>query len=298
MSDHSKAIIIVILSGLIWSFGPLVVKNMTEPQIYQLPYLVIRGLTVAIIISCYLLINEGISFLEKILKIDKTTMIGSLSLTTAFLGFIYSISFTTAAVTLFMLALMPFLASIIAFIFLTEKISLQNFISMVLALIGTVIMIYASSFSGSIFGLIMGFISSLGFAAFSVTLRSKSDFKKFHILVYGGIFCALISSTIMIVQDQSFFIPSKNIFLSIFHGAIVASGLILFSIGSKQLLSGELTMLSLLEVVGGIFWTWLPLFGVNEVPSINTIIGGIVICLAIAMNSYRFDKNRLQNLTR
>lgn len=298
MSSHSKAIIIVILSGLIWSFGPLVVKNMIDPHIYQLPYLVIRGLTVAIIISCYLLINEGISFLEKILKIDKTTMIGSLSLTTAFLGFIYSISFTTAAVTLFMLALMPFLASIIAFIFLTEKISLQNFISMVIALIGTVIMIYASSFSGSIFGLIMGFISSLGFAAFSVTLRSKSDFKKFYILVYGGIFCALISSTIMIVQDQSFFIPSKNIFLSIFHGVIVASGLILFSIGSKQLLSGELTMLSLLEVVGGIFWTWLPLFGVNEVPSTNTIIGGIVICLAIAMNSYRFDKNRMQNLTR
>ena len=79
-----------------------------------------------------------------------------------------------------------------------------------------------------------------------------------------GYFCALISSTIMIIQDQSFFIPSKNIFLSIFHGAIVASGLILFSIGSKQLLSGELTMLSLLEVVGGIFWTWLPLFGVMK----------------------------------
>jgi len=298
MSNHSKAIIIVILSGLIWSFGPLVVKNMTEPQMYQLPYLVIRGLTVAIIISCYLLINEGISFLEKILKIDNTTMIGALCLTTAFLGFIYSISFTTAAVTLFMLALMPFLASIIAFIFLSEKISTQNFLSMVVALIGTVIMIYASSFSGSIFGLIMGFISSLGFAAFSVTLRSKSDYKKFYILVYGGVFCALISFTLMIFQDQSFFIPLKNIFLSICHGVIVASGLILFSIGSKQLLSGELTMLSLLEVVGGIFWTWLPLFGVNEVPSINTIIGGIVICLAIAMNSYRFDKSRMQNLSR
>ena len=171
---------------------------------------------------------------------------------------------------------------------------------MVVALIGTVIMIYASSFSGSIFGLIMGFISSLGFATFSVTLRSKSDFKKFYILVYGGgIFCALISSTIMFVQDQSFFIPSKNVFLSIFHGVIVASGLILFSIGSKQLLSGELTMLSLLEVVGGIFWTWLPLLiRLNEVPSKNTIIGGIVICLAIAMNSYRFDKNRMQNLIR
>ena len=169
---------------------------------------------------------------------------------------------------------------------------------MLVALIGTIIMVYASSFSGSIFGLAMGFISSLGFAAFSVTLRSKSDFKKFYILVYGGIFCAVISLILMIIKDQSFLIPLKNIYLSIGHGTIVASGLILFSIGSKQLLSGELTMLSLLEVVGGIFWAWLPILGINEVPSINTIIGGIVICVAIAMNSYKFDKRRLENLTR
>jgi drug/metabolite transporter (DMT)-like permease len=57
-------------------------------------------------------------------------------------------------------------------------------------------------------------------------------------------------------------------------------------------------MLSLLEVVGGIFWAWLPILGINEVPSINTIIGGIVICVAIVMNSYKFDKKRLENLTR
>ena len=56
--------------------------------------------------------------------------------------------------------------------------------------------------------------------------------------------------------------------------------------------------LSLLEVVGGIFWAWLPILGINEVPHTNTIIGGLIICSAIAMNSYRFDRKRLQNTTR
>jgi drug/metabolite transporter (DMT)-like permease len=102
----------------------------------------------------------------------------------------------------------------------------------------------------------------------------------------------------MFFNNQEIYLPLKNILLSMTHGFIVATGLILFSIGSKQLLSGELTMLSLLEVVGGIFWAWLPILGINETPDINTIIGGIIICLAIAMNSYRFDKNRLQNLIR
>jgi hypothetical protein len=48
---------------------------------------------------------------------------------------------------------------------------------------------------------------------------------------------------LMIFNNQEFYIPAKNVYLSMTHGIIVASGLILFSIGSKQLLSGELTML-------------------------------------------------------
>ena len=298
MSDHLKAVILVVLSGLVWSFGTLVVKHMIDPQIYQLPYLVVRGVTVAIIISLYLTIQEGKSFFLNVIKVDKISILGGVLLTTAFVGFIYSISHTTAAVTLFMLALMPFLASLIAFVFIKEKISLQNFISMIVALGGTLVMIYSSVFNGSVFGLVMGFISSLGFAAFSVTLRSKSDLKKFYILVFGGIFCSLISLAIMIFNHQEFYIPLKNIYLSITHGSLVATGLILFSLGSKELLSGELTMLSLLEVVGGIFWAWLPLLGINETPSVKTIIGGAIICIAILMNSYRFDKKRLQKMVR
>jgi drug/metabolite transporter (DMT)-like permease len=102
----------------------------------------------------------------------------------------------------------------------------------------------------------------------------------------------------MIFNHQEFYIPLKNIYLSITHGSLVATGLILFSLGSKELLSGELTMLSLLEVVGGIFWAWLPILGINETPSVKTIIGGAIICIAILMNSYRFDKKRLQKMVR
>ena len=45
------------------------------------------------------------------------------------------------------------------------------------------------------------------------------------------------------------------------------------------------------EVIGGIFWVWLPLFGINEVPSVNTLIGGAIILSAIifyAFNARRF----------
>ena len=69
-------------------------------------------------------------------------------------------------------------------------------------------------------------------------------------------------------------------------------GLILYSIGSKAIPAAELTLLSLTEVIGGIFWVWLPLFGINEIPSPNTIIGGFFLFMSIAYYSLTIKSNR------
>ena len=51
--------------------------------------------------------------------------------------------------------------------------------------------------------------------------------------------------------------------------------------GAKAVQAAELTLLSLTEVVGGIFWVWIPIMGINEIPSSNTIVGGFLIFVAI-----------------
>ncbi|MAV82597.1 MAG: EamA family transporter [Pelagibacteraceae bacterium] len=298
MSNHNKAIFLVLMSGIVWSFGAVVVKSMIDPQLYQLPYLIIRGLTVASIISVYLLFNDKIDFIKNLLAFDKTTIVGGLLLTSTFIGFIYSITNTTAAVTLLMFALIPFLASIIAFILIKEKISKKNLIAMLIALSGVIIMVFQGKITGSLFGLITGLIASIGFAGFTVMLRKKNDLKKFYILVYAGIFCAIFSFIILMGLQGSIYIPLRNILLSLLHGTIVGSGLILYSIGSKKLLSGELTLLSLLEVIGGILWAWVPFLGVNETPGFYTLVGGFIICISIMINSANFDVSRLRKQIR
>ena len=54
---------------------------------------------------------------------------------------------------------------------------------------------------------------------------------------------------------------------------------------SKAIPAAELTLLSLTEVIGGIFWVWLPLFGINEVPTNNTIIGGFFLFISLTYYS-------------
>ena len=56
--------------------------------------------------------------------------------------------------------------------------------------------------------------------------------------------------------------------------------------------AAELTLLSLTEVIGGIFWIWLPWLGINEIPATDTIIGGFLIFLAIFYYSLIIKNNR------
>ena len=62
----------------------------------------------------------------------------------------------------------------------------------------------------------------------------------------------------IIVTNQNFFSSSYNSSMFSLHGVMVCLGLILYSIGSKAIQAAELTLLSLTEVVGGIFWVGYP----------------------------------------
>jgi len=210
----------------------------------------------------------------------------------AMMTFIWSITHTSAAVTLLMLAAMPFITAVLGYIFLKEKISLTTLISIVIAAIGIVFMALNSSKIGTLSGLLFGLLSALGFSIFSVSLRWKKETPTFTTVAIAGLFCATFSFFILVFSDANFFTTFNNSSLSALHGLLVVTGLILYSIGSKNLPAAELTLLSLTEIIGGIFWVWLPIFGINEVPSNNTIIGGVIITFAIFYYSFFTQRKR------
>ena len=286
----SSAMFFVLLAGLIWSFGPLVVRNMDNAELVPWQYSLIRGSAIFIILNLYLFLTEGSKFTNNYNKIGLSGIIGGISLGIANLTFILSLTSTSAAVTLLMLGALPFLAAIIAYIFLNEKISKTTFIAIIIAAAGIIFMCFDSIQTGTLFGLVNGLISSLGFAVFTVTLRWKKNTPKLTTVSIAGIFAAIISLLVIFFNDSNVLMSLKNTSLSSLHGFIVCSALILYSSKSKYLPAADLTLLSLTEILGGIFWVWLPLFGINEVPNNNTIIGGVIITLAIIF--YGFNTRR------
>ena len=134
------AIPVVLFAGILWSFGPLVVRYMDDPQLVPWQYIFGRGLTIFILLNLYLFFEEGKNFYKNYYKIGLSGVIGGSGLGVAMITFIYSITNTSAAVTLLCLAAMPFFTALLAFLFLREKISLNVWISILLATVGIIIM--------------------------------------------------------------------------------------------------------------------------------------------------------------
>jgi len=292
LKNAKLAIPLVILAGLLWSFGPLVVRNMDDPGNVPWQYLFTRGLVIFTLLNIYLYFEEGLDFYKNYLRIGISGLLGGIGLGTAMITFIWSITNTTAAITLLCLAAMPFITALLGFLFLKEKISISVWIAIFIASIGIIIMALGNNSLGSIEGLIFGLVSALGFSVFSVSLRWRKETPKFTTVAVAGMFCSIFSATILIQDDLSFFSSSKNEGLFAIHGTIVCLGLILYSIGSKVIPAAELTLLSLTEVIGGIFWVWIPILGINEIPSNNTIIGGFLIFMSIIYYSLVIKHNR------
>ena len=289
------AVPVVLFAGIIWSFGPLVVRYMNDPQLIPWQYIFGRGLTIFILLNLYLYFEEGKDFYKNYFKIGISGLVGGSGLGIAMISFMFSITNTSAAITLLCLAAMPFFTALLAFLFLKENISLNVWVSIIIATIGIGIMAAGNTSNTSIIGFVFGITSSVGFSVFSVSLRWRKETPKFTTTAFAGFFCVVFASIMILTKDLVFFSSSYNSSLFSLHGILVCLGLILYSIGSKAIPAAELTLLSLTEVIGGIFWVWLPLFGINEIPSNNTIIGGFFLFISLTYYSLvmRWNKRHI-----
>ena len=290
----SSAMFFILLAGLIWSFGPLIVRNINNAELIPWQYSFFRGLVIFLILNIYLFLNEGTKFTNNYQRIGFSGLIGGACLGIANITFVFSITTTTAAVTLMMLGAMPFIAALLAYIFLKEKISKTTLVAMIIAATGIILISFDSKETGTLFGLINGLISSSAFAGFTVSLRWRKKVPKLTTVSLGGIIAAGISLLVLFFYDNNILISLKNTSLSALHGFFVCSALIIYSSHAKYLPAADLTLLSLTEVLGGIFWVWLPLLGINETPSTNTLIGGMIIIISIVFYGYNARRYRFR----
>jgi len=208
-------------------------------------------------------------------------------------GWIYALTTTSVAVSLLMLALAPILTAFLGYLILGEQLSRTTLVNMVIVVVGVIIMVWGSEKSSTLIGAIYGFFVALGFAIYTITIRHNPEVPKLLTPALAGFFSVILVSILLVATGTSFEMPPINIGISLIHGVVIAVGLILFGLGAKYLPSAELVLLTLLEVVAGIFWAWLPIIGINEIPETNTFIGGFFILTAIVLQGIAARKQHI-----
>ncbi|MDP6974586.1 MAG: DMT family transporter [Gammaproteobacteria bacterium] len=292
-NNYFFGFVLVVTSGLIWSVGAPMIRFFEDAENYRLPFLFYRGITIFLVVIAYVYIKEGRDFLNILKRIDVWSLFGGLVLALAMFGYIYALTTTSVAVTLLMLALSPILSAFLGYLILGEGLSRTTLVNMIIVAFGVIVMVWDADKSGTLIGATYGFFVALGFAIYTITLRHNPEIPKLLTPALAGFFGLILALILILLTGESFEMPQINVGLSFMHGLVVSAGLILFGLGAKYLPSGELVLLTLFEVIAGIFWAWLPIIGINEVPDTNTIIGGAFIFLAIVIQGLYTRKQNI-----
>ena len=70
LKNENVAIPVVLIAGILWSFGPLVVRYMDQPELVPWQYLFARGITIFILLNIYLLSHNQNHRLDNLSPID------------------------------------------------------------------------------------------------------------------------------------------------------------------------------------------------------------------------------------
>ena len=156
-NNYLLGFFLVVLSGLIWSFGAPLVRLLEDADSYRLQYLLYRGLIITSVILIFILFREGKNFFHTFRRIDSWSLIGSLVMSVTFFGWIYALTTTTVAITLLMLAVSPVLSAFLGYLVLGERLSRSTLLNMLIVAIGITIMVWDTDKSTTILGVIYGF---------------------------------------------------------------------------------------------------------------------------------------------
>ena len=194
--------------------------------------------------------------------------------------FVVSIQNTNVANTLVMIATAPMLSAILGAIFLREPPDKKTWVSIIITFLA-IVYIFTDSFKlGNFYGDVLGFITAVGLAVGAVTIRSAKTKNLVPAAVVGKLFVAAFAlffiESFALVDHDIIIVPLMCILC-------VAIPFVLVTIAPRFIPAAEVNLFFLLETIIGPIWVWLI---IKEQPTIETLQGGLVIIITIAVHSF------------
>ena len=238
-----------------------------------------RGAIPFVVVLIGLILFYKKNFFNALFKIGLAGIFYVISFSICNITFIISIQNTNVANTLIMVAMAPMLSAILAAIFLKEPTNKETWVAIFVTFFSVTFIFYDSIQIGNIVGDLFGFVTALGLAINANLARFAKDRDLVPSAVIGKLVVAIFAFFFVEYFDL---VAADKIIVPLMCIMCVAIPFVLVTIAPRYISAPEVNLFFLLEVILGPIWVWLI---IKEQPSVQTIIGGIVIIITIALHS-------------
>ncbi len=239
-----------------------------------------RGAIPFVVVLIGLLIFYNKNFLNALFNVGYTGIFYTISFAICNITFLVSIQNTNVANTLVMVAMAPMISAILGGIFLKEVPDKKTWVAILITFFSAIYIFYDSIQLGNFFGDFMGLVTATGLAVNAVLVRSAKDRDLLPSAVLGklcvAIFAFFFVESFDLVGNDMIYIPLMCVLC-------VAIPFVLVTIAPRFIPAEEVNLFFLLETIIGPIWVWMI---IKEQPSIETVQGGIVIIITIAIHSF------------
>lgn len=276
MHERRKGRLYVTLAAVAWSSAGLFQRELSVDTAGQLAG---RALFAVVGLGAYIAFTERRGIVRSFLAIDRAGLGITALMATSSTAFLVALNHASVASVLFMQALSPIVAALIASA-LGEPVSRRTWLAMVIAIAGVSLMIGGPGRS-SILGLSLSLLMSLSFAGTIVITRHRRDVSMAPATCLSQVVVFAVAAPFASYAS----IGVKDTGLLVLLGVTqIGLGLIFLTIGGRLIPAAEVGLITLLEVVLGPMWVWMFL---SEQPSTATLVGGAIVLLAVLVQSVR-----------
>ena len=265
----------VALAAVAWSSAGVLQRQLsldTATQVFG------RAAFAAVALFVYVAVAERGQVLRGFRSVGLAGVAVAVCVAIASGSFIAALNHTSVARVLFILAIAPVLAAVIARVALGEPITRRTAAAMALALAGVGLMLGAPG-EGSLAGDTLSFVAALAFAMTVVITRWRRDVS----MAPATCLAQLMLLVAFVPFASAGDIGGADVFwLAALGIGQIGLGMVLLTVGARLIPAAQVALITLLETVLGPLWVWLAL---DERPSPLTLAGGAIVIAAIVVQT-------------
>jgi len=271
--QHRTGIVLIVAAAIAWSTAPFFTRLL---HFDSWTILFWRGLFGGSAIALFLIAIQGFGGARSLISLSIHGWLVACLSTFGMVTFIPALQLTRVANVAIIVAVQPFVAALIAWIWLREAAAPRTMAASLVALAGIIVIVSGAAGVGDVRGIGLALLMVISISAMTVVIRKHRETP----MVAAAAVSNFLGSVVSIPFAQGIGAVGEGdlVTLALFGLCQVGLGLSLFTFGSRFLPSGQASLIATLETPLMVLWIWV---GFHEVPSLRALIGGALVMGAV-----------------